>query len=295
MAKALGLVVAVVVLEGLVLFGAIVPGQLQETLALALLGRSVLGQALGNRVRQEVQVEAGSLGLVLADQAHAQRLLVKLERLFNVLDAKHGVVLLHSVSNFCGMQEKDNPCIWTHHAVGADIRLSLVLRLLDGLLADNLNPVAVRVERKGNVPHAAVGELLLELVPGVLDALARGLDVVDADAGVAEAAVRLRVAVVGLEVGVILGAVVVRQLDDALAVDKRVSVRDGLRAVVRHKVEVKLGLGHLELLDEAHAEELVEFDCIATLGLAVVHAYQTQGGHSPDSLGSLTRILSGTS
>jgi hypothetical protein len=62
------------------------------------------------------------------------------------------------------------------------------------------------------VPHATVGQLLLELVAGILDALAGGLDVVDADAGVAEAAVRLLVTGSDGEVGVVLSAVVVGEL-----------------------------------------------------------------------------------
>lgn len=57
--------------------------------------------------------------------------------------------------------------------------------------------------------HAAVGELLLEGVSGILDTLAGSLDIVDTDTGVTEAAVRLGVAVVDLVVRVILGAVIV--------------------------------------------------------------------------------------
>ena len=91
MTKALRLVVAVVVLEGLVLFGAVVPGELEQTLAVARL--FVARQALVGRVGEEIQIEAGSFGLVLANQGHTKSVLVKLERLFNVLDAKHGMVL----------------------------------------------------------------------------------------------------------------------------------------------------------------------------------------------------------
>ena len=45
--------------------------------------------------------------------------------------------------------------------------------------------------------HAAVRQLLLEFVAGVFDALASGLNVVDANAGVAKAAVRLLAAWLG--------------------------------------------------------------------------------------------------
>lgn len=91
MAEALRLVVATVVLEVLVLFGAIVPGQLQKSLAVARL--AVLGQALRARVGEEVEVEAGRLRLVGPDEGHSHDVLVELERLFGVLDADHGMVL----------------------------------------------------------------------------------------------------------------------------------------------------------------------------------------------------------
>lgn len=110
--------------------------------------------------------------------------------------------------------------------------------------------------------HAPVGQLLLELVAGVLDALAGGLDVVDADARVAEAAVGLGVAVVDLVLGVVLGAVVVRQLDEALAVPHVAAARRGLGRVVAEEVQVKFGVGELELLDQGHAQEGVELDCV---------------------------------
>lgn len=108
--------------------------------------------------------------------------------------------------------------------------------------------------------HAAVRQLLLELVAGVLDALARGLDVVDADTRVPKASVGLDVAVVDLVGVIVLGAVVVRELDDSLAVERLISVGEGLGGVVAEEVEVELGVGEGELIDEAHAEELVEFD-----------------------------------
>lgn len=60
-AKSLGLVIAVVVLEVLVLFGAVVPGKLQETLAVSLL--ALLSWALFSFIAEEVQVESGSGGL----------------------------------------------------------------------------------------------------------------------------------------------------------------------------------------------------------------------------------------
>lgn len=152
--------------------------------------------------------------------------------------------------------------------------------------------------------HSAIGQPLLELIPRVLDALTRGLDVVDRDADVPEPAVRLLVAMVDGVALVRLGAVVVRQLDNALAVEGAVAVRRRRRPVVRQEVEVELRLGERQLLDQAEAQELVELDC---RGFAIVSSFpppshedcrRSQSGSIsyavqciPDSLGSLTRSL----
>lgn len=108
--------------------------------------------------------------------------------------------------------------------------------------------------------HAAVGQPLLEPVAGLVDARAGSLQVLDAHAGVTKAAVRLGVAVVDPVARVVLGAVVVRQLDQALAVPQVAARRRGPGGVVAEKVQVKLGLGELELLDQGHAQERVELD-----------------------------------
>lgn len=84
---------------------------------------------------------------------------------------------------------------------------------------------------------------------------------VDRDAEVPEPAVRLLVPVVDRVARVRLGPVVVRQLDHALAVREPVAVRRRRRPVVRQEVQVELGLGKLELLDQAQPQELVELDC----------------------------------
>jgi hypothetical protein len=136
-----------------------------------------------------------------------------------------------------------------YHPIRLDIRRLDTLRLLDRLLPYNLNPVPIRVQHKRNMAHAPVRQLLLELIPGVFNALARGLQVVDADARVAKAAVRLDVAVVDLVLGVVLGAVVVSQLDEALAVPHVVAAGRGLGRVVAEEVEIELGVGELEFLD----------------------------------------------
>lgn len=92
MSEALWLLVAIVVAKVFVLFGAVVPRQLQQ--ALPVRRRLALGRdALLPRVAQEVQGKAAGLALVRPEQRHAQDLLVELERLLGVLDPEHGVVL----------------------------------------------------------------------------------------------------------------------------------------------------------------------------------------------------------
>ena len=51
------------------------------------------------------------------------------------------------------------------------------------------------------------------------------------------------------------------QLDNTLAVEGRVARRQSLGGVVGQEVEVELVVGKFELLDQAHAQELVELDC----------------------------------
>lgn len=68
------------------------------------------------------------------------------------------------------------------------------------------------------------------------------------------------VAIATLIVGVVLGAVVVRELDDAFAVGPVVRMTDGFGGIVGHEVEVEFVVRELELVDLLHAEELVELD-----------------------------------
>lgn len=156
-------------------------------------------------------------------------------------------------------------CANAYHPIRRSIRLlALLLRIIRALAAqppaDNLDPVPIRIKREGDVLHAAVAQSLLEAVAGVLEAAARGLDVVDGDAHVAEAAMRLRIPIIHLVVGVVLRPVVVRQLDEPLPVERAVALRQSARPVVPQEVQVELGLGELQVLDQAHAEELVELD-----------------------------------
>ena len=135
-------------------------------------------------------------------------------------------------------------------------------------------------------------ELLLKLVSGIADAFTSGLDVVDTDANVPEAFAMVFVAIGDFEVGVALRAVVVGQLDDAFAVCPVVVVGDGLGRVygvaepsayvycgtdeaaraafartICQEVQVELVVGKLKLVDDAHAQVLVELDA----GLGIFH------------------------
>ena len=132
-------------------------------------------------------------------------------------------------------------------------------------VGDDFDPVPVGIEREGDVSHPAVCKLLLEFVACGFDAGAGGLDVVDGDANVAEATVRRGVAVVDCVVGVVFGAVVVGQFEDALAVGPGGGFRDGEGGGVRHEVEVELCFGLRDLLEEGHAKMFVEFDFRAVI------------------------------
>lgn len=50
------------------------------------------------------------------------------------------------------------------------------------------------------------------------------------------------------------------QFDEALAVCPVLAVGNGLGVVVSHEVEIKVGIGVLELVDHLHAEKLVKLD-----------------------------------
>jgi hypothetical protein len=84
-------------------------------------------------------------------------------------------------------------------------------------VTDDLDPVAVRVQDERKALHAALVWPLLERHAAFLKPRARRLDVVDGDGDVPEAAARVCVARRVREVGVRLGAVVVRELEHACA------------------------------------------------------------------------------
>jgi hypothetical protein len=110
------------------------------------------------------------------------------------------------------------------------------------------------------VPHATLGKLLLKRVSGILEPLAGCLDVVDRDGDVAVAPVRLGVSVGDAVVGVVLGAVVVGEFENGVAVCPVTFALEGLGPVVGEKVEGELVVREVELLDLVQAEELVELN-----------------------------------
>lgn len=88
MAEPLGLGIAVMVFEIRVVFGAVVPGEFEEALAVGLGGRvRVAG------VAEEVEVEFVVGVFVRAEEAHAHGFLVEGQGFLGGLDADHGVVL----------------------------------------------------------------------------------------------------------------------------------------------------------------------------------------------------------
>lgn len=73
------------------------------------------------------------------------------------------------------------------------------------------------------------------------------------DTSVAKATMRLSVAGVDLILGVVFGAVVMGQLDDAFSVEDAVAVGQSFGGVVGEEVEIELGIGELQLLHNGHA------------------------------------------
>lgn len=141
----------------------------------------------------------------------------------------------------------------THHPIRPNIRRQpLLLGVLRALTpppqAHNLNPIPIRIQRKRNMLHASILQSLLEPIPRLLDPLTSGLDIINGDTHVSEPAMGLRVAVIHFVRRVVLGPVVVRQLDEALAVERAVPVGMCGWAVVPEEVEVEFRFGELKVL-----------------------------------------------
>lgn len=235
MAESLRLGVTIVVDGALLLLSAVVPGQLQDTFPLSdTVFSALLDWWVGAGVPQEVQVETVIRVLSGPQQRHAHLLRVELQADLGILDAQHGVV----------------------QTVRAGVRGGR--QVLIGA-SDDLHPVPVRVLGEGNVSHASLGQLLLERVACILNALAGGFDVVHRDGDMAEAPVGLGVAIDYAVVGVVLGAVVVSELQDGIAIGPVAVTLEGFGTIVGEKVVGEFPLGEIELVDQAHAQKLIEF------------------------------------
>lgn len=116
---------------------------------------------------------------------------------------------------------------------------------------------SLRVQGEGNAVHPPVLESLFELEPCITDSLASRLDVVHTDAGMSEA-LRFVVAIVHLEIRVVLGAIVMRHLDDALTIGPVRITGRRIGTIVGEEVEIELVVWEGELVHLAHAEVLVE-------------------------------------
>lgn len=228
MTEALGRGVAVVIHGTILLLGAIIPSQFQQSLHVR--GFAVRGDLC---ISQEVQIKLGIRVLDCANQGHTHRLLVEFETGLGILDTQHGVV----------------------HAVGA--RVGGGGQILLGPLND-LDPVSIGILRKGDVSHATLGQLLLKRISGILDPLASDFNVVDGDGEMAEASVWLGVAVDDTVLGVVLGTPIVAEFDGTLEIGKVAISIQRLRAGIGQEVVCELSFRDIHLDDHAHTEELVE-------------------------------------
>ena len=125
--------------------------------------------------------------------------------------------------------------------------------------ADDLDPVSIGILDKSDVPHTALCELLLEGIAGILKSLASGLNVIHRDSNVTKSAVRLGVTVDNAVVGIILGAMVMSEFQDTVAISEMAFTLERLGSVVGKEVKRELVVGEINLIDLVEAQELVKF------------------------------------
>jgi hypothetical protein len=75
-----------------------------------------------------------------------------------------------------------------------------------------LNPVLIRIQQERHSLHPPIGKTFLPVNLQILKPLASVLQAIDADTQMSKA-LRLRVSIMVLEVGVLLGTIIPRQLD----------------------------------------------------------------------------------
>lgn len=82
----------------------------------------------------------------------------------------------------------------------------------------------------------------------------------NADTGVSKSTVRLSIAIVDLVLGIVLSAIVVRELNETLAIPDDIAMGQSIWRVVSQEVQVKLGIGEFQLLNDGHAEMFIKLD-----------------------------------
>lgn len=83
-----------------------------------------------------------------------------------------------------------------------------------------------------NVVHLSILQFLLEFISSIFQPLTRSLDVIDTNTDVSEALSWILVAVVWLVGSIVLSAIVVSELNDALAISPVVPRRCGFGRIV---------------------------------------------------------------
>lgn len=111
-------------------------------------------------------------------------------------------------------------------------------------------PLTVGIQSKGNRAHATIGKLFLELVSCIFDPLASSLNVIYTYAHMSEALVRISVAICDFVVGIILGAVVVSELDNAFTVSPMFAMGRAVGAIKGQEVQAELCIGVINLVDQ---------------------------------------------
>ena len=119
---------------------------------------------------------------------------------------------------------------------------------------DNLDPVRIRVLDERQALHAAIGQALLEIAAQGFEAFTRSDDIRHRDADMAKTT-RVGVAVVVGEVGVVFGAVVVGQFQDARDRLHPLGARGGVGRDLGfvhqgQEIEAEFSLGEITLFNQ---------------------------------------------
>ena len=100
-------------------------------------------------------------------------------------------------------------------------------------------PVIIRIQGKGDFSHVPIGQLLLESIASIFDPLARGLDVVDADANMSKTLSGIGIAIGNFEAVISFRPVPMAKLEHALAIRPVSTWRGTFGGIVGQEIEVK--------------------------------------------------------